>query len=211
MKTVLTMSDMPKLISFMSEIMNERRQTLAALDSLTGDGDIGVTIALIFKSSQRFANTVDEDMEFSGFFGELSETVGENAPSTFGTFVATMLQSISCICGNIKEIDAATFASMLRTAAEGVMKRGGAKLGDKTLLDALIPASEAASKASTLPEAAALAAMEADKGAENTVALKATVGRAGYMGERSIGNKDPGAVAIAYMLTAINEFIVQQD
>lgn len=209
MKRKIAIGDMQELIGHMSSYMDTRRAELAELDSLTGDGDMGVTIALIFRSSVRYARSIDDDLSFSQFFDEISEVVGENAPSTFGTFVATMLKSISDHCGDMTEIGAREYADILGWAAEGVMKRGGAKLGDKTLLDALIPAGEAAKATDEdhLYISAKAAAQAAARGAENTCAMKATTGRAGYMGERTIGSKDPGAAAIAEILTSFLTYV----
>ena len=209
MKERIVPGDMQELIRHMSVSMEEQREALAELDSLTGDGDMGVTIALIFRSAVKYARTMDEDIAFREFFRELSETVGENAPSTFGTFVATMLESISEHCGDMAGIGAEEYGALLNWAAEGVMLRGGAKPGDKTLLDALVPAAEAAKAAGreSLCEAAAAAAQAAEAGAESTAAMKALRGRAGYMGERTIGSKDPGAQAIAKMLISFSEYV----
>lgn len=211
MRDKLLIGDMPALIETMGAYMDQRRAELAELDSLTGDGDMGVTIALIVRAAGRYGKTLDEDISFSEFFGDLAEAIGEYAPSTFGTFVSTMLASIAERCGEINGIDGAVYANMLAWAAEGVMKRGGAKRGDKTLLDALIPAAEAAGRISgeTLPKACEAAKEAAAKGAEETVAMKAATGRAGYMGERTVGNRDPGAEAVSQMLAAFAEFVVR--
>lgn len=208
MKSMIHTRDLPELIAHMSGDMDAKRAELAELDSYTGDGDMGVTIALIFRSAARYAKSMDCTRSLGAVLGELSEVVGENAPSTFGTFTATMLQSISDYCGERMEIDAAAYAELLDAAASGVMKRGGAKLGDKTLLDALIPAGIAAraAKSSGLPTAAKSAALAAMNGAEKTASLKATKGRAGYMGERSIGSRDPGAQAIAEILASFASY-----
>lgn len=209
MKRKLVIGDMQELIGHMSSYMDTRREELARLDSLTGDGDMGVTIALIFRSSVRYVRSMDEDLSFSQFFDEISEVVGENAPSTFGTFVATMLKSISSHCGDMSEIGASEYGDILSWAAEGVMKRGGAGPGDKTLLDALIPAGEAAKAAGEgdLYAAARAAAQAAAEGAEKTCEMKATTGRAGYMGERTVGSKDPGAAAVAEMLASFLTYV----
>ncbi len=209
MKEKLYTSDLKELLARMNAYMEDRRAALAELDSLTGDGDMGVTIALIFRSAVKKARSVDSSSAFAPAFEELSEVIGENAPSTFGTFVSTMLMSMADNCGDMTEIGGAEFAQLLGWAAEGVMKRGGAKLGDKTLLDALIPAGEAAAAAAGkgLCAAAAAAALAAAQGADKTSEMMAKLGRAGYMGERSIGSKDPGAQAIADILASVADYL----
>lgn len=209
MKETLQIQEFPELLNHLYACMEERRAALAELDSLTGDGDMGVTIALIFRSAVKYGRNIDEDSEFPEVFDELSETIGENAPSTFGTFVATMLKSVADHCGSMTQVGAEEYADILAWSAEGVMKRGGAKLGDKTLLDALIPAGEAAKAAAAegLAAAAQAAAQAAAEGADRTQSMKATTGRAGYMGERTIGSKDPGAQAVADILGAIASYL----
>ncbi len=206
----LSKNDFPEIINFLSADMDTKRSMLAELDAKTGDGDLGVTIALIFRCLSRYAKRMDTDNSIGDIFAEMGETVEENAPSTFGTLVSTMLKSISQVTFEKETIDAAYYARMLTVAAEGVSSRGGAKLGDKTLLDALIPAGTAA-KASAdegkdLSETARAAADAAAKGAEETEKMQAVIGRAGYMGERSIGTRDPGAEAIAQILLSFSKF-----
>lgn len=212
MKTVITIHDVPEVIGYLQKTMADKTSSLAELDSLIGDGDMGVTVSLVFRACVRYTKSVDMDISFAQLFNDLSEVIGENAPSTFGTFIATMCKSIADHCGDMQKIDAVSYGKMLNWAAEGVMQRGGAKLGDKTLLDALIPAGEAAATAAgvngdSLAETARIAGEQAAVGAENTVNLKATIGRAGYMGERTVGSKDPGAEAIAQILMAFSDYI----
>ena len=91
------------------------------------------------------------------------------------------------------------------------MRRGGAKRGDKTLLDALIPAAEAAGNGAAdgknLRETALLAAKAAEAGAAETEKMMAVTGRAGYMGERTVGSRDPGAEVIALTLRAVSDYL----
>lgn len=199
-----------EVIDFLAKKMEAEREALAYLDSLTGDGDMGVTIALIFRAMKKTAPRT-EGFSGSEIFAELGEQVGETAPSTFGTLVATMLKSIGGIVGDEQEMDAAMFAKALAAAMAGVMEKGGAKPGDKTLLDALCPASASAAVVAatggSLREAVKIAAASAHEGAESTVNMKANTGRASYMGERTIGKKDSGAEAIARMLDAFSAYL----
>ena len=216
MKEQLTIMDMPALIDSAAEYMEPRRSVLAELDSQTGDGDMGVTIALIFRAAKECAGAVTESLSLDAFFRNLYETIGETAPSTFGTFIATMFRTIARNGKELAAIDAQTYPQLLQWAAEGVMKRGKGKRGDKTLLDALIPAAEAAAdllarRASDVPpklgDVSRAAREAAESGANEAAGMVAKIGRAGYMGERTIGMKDPGAEAIAMLLAAIDDFI----
>lgn len=210
MKDQIIASDISALITFMSSEMNERKDVLAALDSITGDGDMGVTVVLCFRAMKKAINRTD-GMNISEILALLSEAVGENAPSTFGTLVAAMLIGMSDELIGSSSVGASEYAAALNAAAGKVMLRGRAKLGDKTLLDALIPAAKAveleAKAGKTLGECAARAVSEAVAGAAQAQEMKAATGRAGYMGERAKGSKDPGAEAIAMMLASFCEFV----
>ncbi len=206
----LKISDFQPLVMKMSGEMREKQEELANLDSQIGDGDIGVTIILCFRAMENV---------IKGFTGQsiaellkaFSAQVGDTAPSTFGTLVSTMLSGMSTELAGVEVIDSDIFARALMAASEAVMARGGAKPGDKTLLDALVPAAEAAKKSAlagdSLPICAEKAAAEAIAGSEHCAALEARIGRAGYLGHRTAGIKDPGAEAIAMMLTSFKDFI----
>ena len=211
MKSQLAVDDISRLVGHISAGMREKSEELARLDSLTGDGDMGVTITLCMRAMAKTASKLDgcgmaEALELMG------EQVGETAPSTFGTLFATMLKSMGreLKIAEADIIDSVTFARILNAAARGVMERGNAKPGEKTMLDALIPAARSAQltadNGDCLASCAEKAAEAARTGAESTIGMKAVTGRAGYMGERSIGSKDPGAEAIAAMLAAFRSF-----
>lgn len=201
----INVSQTKHVVSFLANRMDGFREDLAALDALTGDGDMGVTIALIFRAMKKVSNDTI-GMSISDIFEKMGEQVGETAPSTFGTLMATMLKSMSIPTSDAETYTTLHFSNGLSAAVNSVMRRGGAKPGDKTLLDALSPAADAAGMAAAqgvdLAKAAEMAAAAARLGAESTASMKAVTGRAGYMGDRSIGSKDPGAEAIALMLEA---------
>ena len=107
------------------------------------------------------------------------------------------------------EIDLAEFAELMQSAVDGIQKTGGAKLGDKTLLDALIPAVESLKASAQAGDRIAVAmrksADEAISGAEKTKDIVATKGRASYLGERSLSFPDAGATAIGIIFTYITD------
>lgn len=94
-------------------------------------------------------------------------------------------------------MDEERFAEALRAGVDAVMQLGGAAPGDKTMIDALVPAVDA------LPEGFGAARAAADQGAEATTPLQARKGRASYLGERSIGHQDPGATSAALLVAAL--------
>jgi dihydroxyacetone kinase-like protein len=135
-----------------------------------------------------------------------------SAASTFGALVATAAMRAGKAAQNAgDEWDLAALAAMARAAEQGVSERGKAVRGQKTLLDALGPAvdalEEASERGATLAEAAQEAARAAEEGAEATSPLQAQIGRAGWLQERTVGIRDPGAHVVALAARAVAQQI----
>jgi dihydroxyacetone kinase-like protein len=135
----------------------------------------------------------------------LVSTVGGASGPLYGTFFLRMGTS----AGDRAEFDGAAFAAALRAGLEGVLTRGKAQVGDKTMVDALTPAVDALDAAladgASLKDALRAAATAAREGADATVPLVARKGRASYLGERSAGHRDPGATSTTLLLEAAAE------
>jgi dihydroxyacetone kinase len=137
------------------------------------------------------------------------------AASTFGALYATVLMRAALEAKGLDEVGPAELAAMLEAAAQGVRERGKAEVGDKTMLDALVPAAEAMRQAvdsgASLVEAVAAAAAAADEGARATVGLKSKKGRASWFSDRTEGIQDPGATAVALILASLKEYVLKAD
>ncbi|CAM5501718.1 dihydroxyacetone kinase subunit L [Streptomyces spiroverticillatus] len=184
---------------------------LTELDSAIGDADHGSNLR------RGFAAVVDaqgEDPPGSpgavlGFAGrKLISTVGGASGPLYGT----LLRRTGKALGETPEVSVAELAAALRAGTDAVAQLGGAAPGDKTMLDALIPAVEAletaAEKDDTKDDAAAAfraARDAAESGALATVPLRARKGRASYLGERSVGHQDPGATSAALLFRTFAE------
>jgi dihydroxyacetone kinase-like protein len=133
------------------------------------------------------------------------------AASTFGALYATMMMRMAKVAKGLDEIGIVELAEMLEAATQGVRDRGKAHLGDKTMLDALVPAAAALTTASTagasLVEGLRLAAMAAEQGMRETIDMKAKIGRASWFSERTVGIQDPGATAVAMMIRSLSAFV----
>ena len=133
----------------------------------------------------------------------LVSSVGGASGPLYGTFFLRMGPS----AGEAQALDAAAFGAALRSGLDGVIARGKAEPGDKTMIDALAPALDAFDAAvasgSDLSTAARAALDAAEKGRDATVPLQAKKGRASYLGERSIGHLDPGAASTALLFQAL--------
>ena len=177
------------------------------LDAVVGDGDFGYSMARGFE--QVLAGFDDFDRSDVGtFLKKVAVTITGRIGGTSGPIWGTAFLRAGAVAAGKTALEPADVVAMLRAAVEGIMARGQAELGDKTLLDALVPATDAlereldAGSGSTAAiQAASTAAREAAEATKDMVARR---GRAAYTGERSRGSVDAGATAVAVMLERIS-------
>ena len=177
------------------------------LDAVVGDGDFGYSMARGFE--QVLAGFDDFDRADIGtFLKKIAVTITGRIGGTSGPIWGTAFLRAGAVAAGKTALEPADVVAMLRAAVEGIMQRGQAELGDKTLLDALVPATDAlereldAGSGSTAAiQAASTAAREAAEATKDMVARR---GRAAYTGERSRGSVDAGATAVAVMLERIS-------
>jgi phosphoenolpyruvate---glycerone phosphotransferase subunit DhaL len=187
-------------------VLHEQRQYLVDLDSPIGDADHGTNMDRGFTAVQaKLDGAAGQDPAalLKLVAMTLISTVGGAAGPLYGT---AFLRAATALAGKpVLTLD--DCVAGLNAAVQGIRDRGKATTGEKTMLDALVPAQEALSAAAAagvaLPEAFARAATAAEAGAQATIPLLATKGRASYLGERSIGHQDPGATSSALMLRAV--------
>ena len=178
--------------------MQEHREELVKLDTAIGDGDHGTNMdrgmrkALEKLGAQEQA---DAASVLKTVAMALISSVGGAAGPLYGTLFLQMGTPLS----GKQEIDLSSYAAAWRKGAEGVQARGKAQLGDKTMVDALMPAVEALEQASDLDAGLRAAAQAAERGMRDTIPLVALKGRASYLGERSRDHQDPGATSTNYL------------
>jgi dihydroxyacetone kinase/dihydroxyacetone kinase-like protein len=176
------------------------------LDSVVGDGDFGYSLARGFEKVIEGFNGFDRSSP-GAFLKKIGLVIASRVGGTSGPIWGTAFLRAGSAAGDKLALAPEDAVAMLRAAVEGIQARGGASLGDKTLLDALVPAIdclEAGLRADANQDgggvqALAAAAEAAEQAATGTSRMIAKRGRASYTGERSIGSPDPGAVAIAVM------------
>jgi dihydroxyacetone kinase phosphoprotein-dependent L subunit len=182
-------------------------QYFCELDAVVGDGDFGYSLARGFEVVLEEWGSIDRS-SVDVFLRKVALAITGRMGGTSGPLWGTaFLRAASAFAESGGPLDGKTAVAMLRAAISGIEARGGAKLGDKTLLDALIPATDeidkmvaaGAGRAETIRAAAAVAREAADA----TSALRAARGRASYTGERSIGSVDAGAIAVAVLFEAL--------
>jgi dihydroxyacetone kinase phosphoprotein-dependent L subunit len=173
------------------------------LDGLAGDGDFGTSLATGFRVIQNDWDAIDKS-NIGAMLLKISMLVSKHVGGSSGPIWGTGFMKAAMLTRGKESITLQELADMLGSAIEGIQARGGAKLGDKTLLDALIPVHETlkANAAGAGDPGAALgeAADVAEQAIEATKSLIAHRGRASQVGERSAGTPDPGIVSIAVIL-----------
>jgi phosphoenolpyruvate---glycerone phosphotransferase subunit DhaL len=179
----------------------ERKGELTKLDQAIGDGDHGSNMDRGLRKAVEKLDTLEGDdvgAALKAVGMALVSSVGGAGGPLYGTF---FLQAGQSAAGS-SELDADGFAAAVRAGVDGVRARGKAEPGDKTMLDALIPAADALAEGGDLVTAAERAADAAEEGMRATIPLVARKGRASYLGDRSSGHQDPGATSSALMMRA---------
>jgi dihydroxyacetone kinase-like protein len=202
----ITVTDLVKMVEIMSEIIIENEVPFCELDSAAGDGDFGMSLSKGFRELRKEWDGRSRD-DIGGFLKDCSMIITEYCGGASGPIWGSAFRAASKYAAGKTELDLAGLSELLQSAVDGIQKRGGAKLGDKTLLDALIPAVEALKQSSaageSLEPAMKKSAQAAVKGAEDTTKMVASKGRASYVGERSLNYPDAGAHAIGVIFTGI--------
>lgn len=203
----------PQIINWLERsaaLLDEKKTYLTELDSPIGDADHGINMARGFgKVVEKLPSVAETDigniLKTSGM--TLLSTVGGASGPLYGTF---FMRAGAALQGK-QELDGADLLKLLETGIEGVVQRGRAELGDKTMIDALVPAVQALKTSleagGDLTHALEACAAAAEAGAQSTIPLIARKGRASYLGERSAGHQDPGATSAAYLLATLLEVV----
>ena len=192
----------------LTAVFNENKAYLTQLDSAIGDADHGINMSRGFnKVIEKLPSVADKDI------GNILKTTGMTLISSVGgasgPLYGTFFMRSGMAMASREELSGEDLVKLLQAGVEGVVQRGRAQLGDKTMFDALSPAVDALQRAldedqdTVVAVRAAVAA--AEQGMKDTIPLQARKGRASYLGERSIGHQDPGATSSYLMLKALLE------
>ncbi|NTX32355.1 dihydroxyacetone kinase subunit L, partial [Burkholderia pyrrocinia] len=192
-----------------AQTLIEHEQTLTDLDAAAGDGDLG---ASMLRAAQAILELPDTAYGTpAGALTALGAALRRAIAGSSGPFYATALLRASRRLADIAEPSTRDWAAAFRGAVDSISELGGAHAGDRTMLDALVPAADAFDRALDSdrdPASAWAAAVEAaEHGAQETARMTPRAGRASYLGERAIGTPDGGAVAVAYWLRALQAHV----
>ena len=196
-------------IEKIAEKIRENKDFLTDLDREIGDADHGVNMARGFSAVEE--KLPKDETDIGLMLKKTGMTLLSTVGGASGPLYGTAYMEAGKIAAGKTEITAEDFGAMLAAAIAGIQKRGKAERGEKTMLDALIPAYEAytakVAEGTNIVTALDAACAEAEKGIEFTKTIRATKGRASYLGDRSIGHQDPGATSATLTLETIRDFL----
>jgi dihydroxyacetone kinase phosphoprotein-dependent L subunit len=208
------LSDVETVVRTIATVAVDNEKYFGDLDAVVGDGDFGYSMARGFELVLSGWDDFDRT-DIGTFLKKIAVVITSRIGGTSGPIWGTAFLRAGVTAGTAKSLEPAQVIAMLRAAIEGIKARGKSDVGDKTLLDALVPAVDtleervgAGDDAAAAVRAAAVVARER---AEATRSMQAMRGRASYTGERSIGTLDAGAIAVAVMFEALADQLGQRQ
>lgn len=205
--TAISAAELKELLVRAGDLVCGARDELCALDAAAGDGDLGATLATGFAHGREALEQAGEDEDAGALLRRLGLELARKAPSTIGALLASAFLCAGKELDGRSELGADEIAALLQAAAAGVSERGGATPGQRTIVDAMVAAADAADAArgggigATLQAGAA----GARAGAEATAAMEPQHGRAGWIADRARGSQDAGAAAWAVFVGGLDQ------
>ena len=183
----------------LAEVVNYADE-LRDLDQALGDGDLGITVTLGAEAVIEALSALPQSATPAEIARESAKAFANANPSMMAALVAGGLLAGSKIWTDLTEITVSDAARFIRAAGENIAKRGKTELGDKTILDTIMPAADALDQATEGTSGLAAAIAGAERAVVDTTPLQSRRGRASWLQERSIGLQDPGATAFLRFL-----------
>lgn len=197
-----------EIVSSICQVIIENKAYLSEIDGKIGDGDHGVNMA---KGFEMTSSRLQGDESLDGALEVLSDVLMAEIGGSMGPLYGMMFTNMAEAIAGKELIDAPLFAQMLRSGLEGVMDIGDARLGDKTLLDTLIPALEAfqasIDRGEEFTQSLDSLVKAAVEGRDSTIDMVSRVGRSARLGERSRGVVDAGATSCCLILSTLAQQI----
>jgi dihydroxyacetone kinase-like protein len=201
----ITRDDVVNWLNECGRVLAENKDYLTQLDSAIGDADHGANMDRGFKAALAKLPTV-ADKDIGTVLKSVGMTLVQTVGGAGGPLYGTFFMQAGTSTANKMELTTNEWAAALEAALNGVVARGKAQLGDKTMVDALTPALAALKNAVAdgvdQGEALRRSSAAAEQGMKDTIPLVAKKGRASYLGERSAGHQDPGATSSHLILKA---------
>jgi len=198
-----TSANIVSVLNRVADDLEGHSEELRQLDAVIGDGDLGITTQLGSKAMREYLASVNES-NIGQMLARCGMSINKASPSTFGTLLASAFMGAGKAVSGKENLDKDDLIAMADGAIDGIKKRGKAELGDKTMLDCLVPAVEAfkgeIKQGSDLKKALEAAVTAAEQGLKSTVNMISKHGRASWHREKTIGVQDAGATAMYYII-----------
>jgi dihydroxyacetone kinase-like protein len=197
--------DVLRWLDASQKVFAENRQQLTDLDAAIGDGDFGISLDRGFTAVQTELSA-NPPADLRSVFQNVATVLIRTMGGTSGPLLGTFFLRAGAACAGKSELAPGDVVALFQAGVEGIQQRGKAALGDKTMLDALLPAVDAMRGAleagNDVAEVVERGAAAAEAGVQATKTMQARKGRGSYLGERSIGHQDAGATGAHLLLKA---------
>lgn len=203
-----------KLLELVTNTYEVRKNELSKLDAVIGDGDHGFSIARGCQAGMDAVGRLEQDSSISAYLRLYGRTLTDEVGGAMGPLFGLLFTEVAEKCLGKKELGLKELAEGLASALSVICELGGAKAGDKTMVDAIIPTVENLKNSVkcglNLNEAIVAAECAAWSGVESTIPLQAKRGRAKFSQERSIGYQDAGSTSFYYLIQTIRIFLSEE-
>jgi dihydroxyacetone kinase-like protein len=211
----LTVNDFINIFGLLRAEALKNKDYYIELDSVMGDGDLGLTIAAAFEAAEKIAHAYRE-ADIGLLCIKAGMAMAKTAPSTMGTLMATGFMRAGKAVKEVVSLDIRGNAVFWQAFVQGMMERGNSKPGEKTIIDALFPAAQAFetvlsaldSGSVTLAQVYKSAKIAAERGLEATKTMVAQHGRAAYYQEKSKSKQDPGATVGCMVVSVFADYVL---
>ena len=209
----LRVMDFKKIIERLSIVFEEQKDHLNDLDTKLGDGDHGLSMSRGFSAVNSYLKE-KSTLTIQSLLTEGGMHFNESTGSTIGILIFSAMRAAGRVAADKESIDLVAFATMLEEAIKAIKKRGKADVGQKTILDSLVPAfntlqDELKSCQENEPKIIQNVIKAAYNGAESTKKMKSAIGRAKWFVNRSVGVLDPGAISSYLIIKTFAEYIIE--
>ena len=205
---MVTVKQIIRWLQIVATLMEEQKDFLTQLDADIGDGDHGINMDRGFKQVSNGLNSV-QDKDIGQVLQAAGMTLVSSVGGASGPLYGTFFIRAAAVASGKEDLTLDDLASLLKAGLAGIMDRGRAERGDKTMVDALAPAVDTLQRAAQenreIKAALVEALLAAEEGMKNTIPMIARKGRASYLGERSIGHQDPGATSSYLIIQALRD------
>lgn len=204
----LTIEEWKRIFGYIAERIEEKKDEFSELDRAVGDGDHGVTMSIGWRAVTEKINSYEQE-DCGVVCKEIAMTFLNAVGSSVGPLYATAFLRGSAVLQGKKELEEQDVVQFWTAAIQGLQERGKAKIGDKTMMDAWLPALEALQQARdegrSLAESLQSAVAASEQGMKSTSSLVSRIGRSSRLGERSVGHIDPGAASAHLIISAFSD------